>query len=109
MFVSIGDFLNLKGFLVESLESRRSSENHKPQKIARKVDFSEATPARKDYIHTFLLLELISPQITFQLQENIVWELIPRKLHITYSFVIQRITWKNCLGIIFLENLISVT
>ena len=26
-----------------------------------------------------------------------------------YSFAIQRITWKNCLGILFLENLISVT
>ena len=36
-------------------------------------------------------------------------ELISRKLHITYSFAIQRITCKNCLGIIFLENLISAT
>ena len=26
-----------------------------------------------------------------------------------YSFVIQRITWKNVLGFIFLENLLSVT
>ena len=26
-----------------------------------------------------------------------------------YSFAIQRITWKNALGIVFLENLISVT
>ena len=32
-----------------------------------------------------------------------------RKLHITYSFAIQRITWKKCLGMNFLENLISVT
>ena len=30
-------------------------------------------------------------------------------MHYTYSFVIQRITWKNYLRIIFLENLISVT
>ena len=49
--------------------------------------------------------------MTFQseLQENIFRELISPKLHITYSFVIQRITWKNCLEIIFLENLTSVT
>ena len=31
---------------------------------------------------------------------NIYRELISRKLHITFSFVIQRITWKNCLEII---------
>ena len=36
-------------------------------------------------------------------------ELISRKLHITCSFVIQSITWKSCFGIIFLENVISVT
>ena len=35
--------------------------------------------------------------------------LIARKLHITCSFAIQRITWKICLGIIFLENLFSAT
>ena len=40
---------------------------------------------------------------------NIFRELISRILHITYSFVIQRITWKSVLGIVFLENLISVT
>ena len=38
---------------------------------------------------------------------NICRELISRKLHITYSFVIQRIAWKIVFGIIFLENLIS--
>ena len=32
----------------------------------------------------------------------------PKKLHYTYSFVIQRITWKNVLGIIYLENFLSV-
>ena len=47
--------------------------------------------------------------MTFQFQENIFLEFISRKLHITYSFVIQRITWKDSLGIIFLENRISVT
>ena len=36
-------------------------------------------------------------------------ELISRKLHYTYSFVIRRITWTNCLGTVVLENLISVT
>ena len=40
--------------------------------------------------------------MTFQLQENSFRELISRKLHITYSFVIQRITWKNCFGKYFL-------
>ena len=34
---------------------------------------------------------------------------LEKKLHITYSFVTQRITSKDCLGILFLENLISVT
>ena len=32
-----------------------------------------------------------------------------RKLHHTYSFAIQRTTWKNCLAIIILEIPISVT
>ena len=36
-------------------------------------------------------------------------ESIFRKLHYTCPFVIQRITSKNVLGIIVLENLISVT
>ena len=40
---------------------------------------------------------------------NIVRDLISRKLHIKDSFVIRRITWKNCLGIPFPGNLISVT
>ena len=37
VFVKIG--ILLKGFLVEFLENRRSWEDQKPQKIARKVDF----------------------------------------------------------------------
>ena len=50
-------------------------------------------------LHTqMLVLELISRKITFQLHTNIFLELIPQKLHCTYSFVIQRITCKNCLG-----------
>ena len=61
-------------------------------------------------MHTFLFSELISRKITFQLQDFFFRELISQKLHIPYSsFVIQRITWKIVLGILFLENLISVT
>ena len=71
--------------------------------------FQPYTLARKDYMRKFLFSELISRQITCQLQEYIFRELISWKLHITYPFVIQRITWKNNFGIIFLENLISVT
>ena len=55
---------------------------------------SKDTPARKDYIHNFLFSELFFQKLTCQLQENIY------QLHITYSFVIERITWINCLGII---------
>ena len=51
----------------------------------------------------------MSRKSTVQSQESIFRELISPKLHITYSFVIQRITFKNVLEIIFLENLISVT
>ena len=54
----------------------------------------EYTLARKDYIHKFLFLELISRKITFQLQEYIFLELTSRKLHYTHSSVIQRIIWK---------------
>ena len=91
------------------LESRQSNKN-----LLRLVlSAGTCTPARKYYIHKFLFSELISRKNkkkgTFQLQENIFWALISRKLHITYSFVIQRITWKNCLGINFGENLISAT
>ena len=49
------------------------------------------------------------PQNYISVTRNIFREFISRKLHIKYSFVILRITWKNCLVIIFLENLISVT
>ena len=42
VFVKIGDFIKFKGFLVEILESSCDPEKiKKPQKIARKVDFSE--------------------------------------------------------------------
>ena len=57
----------------------------------------------------FLFSEFISRKITFQLYKHIFLGLISRKLHYTYSFVIQRITCKNCLGIMFLEDHVSVT
>ena len=44
-----------------------------------------------------------------QLRKHSFLELISRKLHYMYLFVIQRITWKECLEIIFLTSLISVT
>ena len=47
-------------------------------------------------------------KITFQLPKNILLEVTSRKSHYTYSFATQRTTWKHCLGIIVLENLISV-
>ena len=63
---------------------------------------------RPEILHTYILLsEFISRRITFQLQEYILQELISRKLHITYSFVIQRITWKGCLGIMFSKYVIT--
>ena len=48
------------------------------------------------------------PKKYIEVTRNIFREFISWKLHITYSFVIQRTTWNNFLGIIFLENLISV-
>ena len=44
------------------------------------------TPARKDYIHKFLLSELISCNLTYQLHVNIFLELISRKntLHVFF-------------------------
>ena len=50
------------------------------------------TPARQNYIHKIVFSELISWWITYRLHKHILLELISRKLHYTYSFVIQRIT-----------------
>ena len=55
------------------------------------------TPARKDDIHFFGRLHL-----NFQLHKHIFLELISPKLHYTYSFVIQRITWKEIVLELFL-------
>ena len=68
-----------------------------------------AVLARKYYIHKFCFQNSFPEKLHLKLQGNIFRELIAQKLHITYSFVIQRITWITCLGIIFSENLISVT
>ena len=51
-FVKIGDFIKFKGFLVEFLENRRSWEKQNPQKIARKVDFSEPRLYNAPSLHT---------------------------------------------------------
>ena len=67
------------------------------------------TPARKDYIHIFLGLEFVSWKITFQLHKHIFSGNNFPKITLHVSIVIQTITCKNCLGIIFLENLTSVT
>ena len=64
----------------------------------RKHILSEYTLARKDYIHKVLFSESISRKKYISVTRNSFWELISRKLHITYSFVIQRITWKKCFG-----------
>ena len=39
VFVKIGDFIKFKGFLVEFLEKRRSSENQKPPENRQKCGF----------------------------------------------------------------------
>ena len=77
-----------------------------PRKVPRTPQLHSS---QKRFIHRLMFSELISRKFTFQLQEDIDRGSISRKLHITYSFVIQRITWKTCLGITFLENLILVT
>ena len=59
------------------------------------------TPARKDYLHTFLFSELMSRKFTLQLRKYILQEVISRKEHVTYSFVLQRSAWRNGIGIIF--------
>ena len=66
---------------------------------ARKV--TTLRPENITYINFCLRINFPKKK-SFQLQE--IFSLIKiRKLHITYSFVIQRITWKNSFGIIFSE------
>ena len=63
-----------------------------------------------EILHTsIIVLDFLSRKFAFQLHKNILLELISRKLHSTYSFATLRITWKQCWGIIFLENRVSVT
>ena len=52
MFVKIGDFNKFKGFLVEFLQNRRSSENQKPQKIAKKWIFLSLAFCNAPSLHT---------------------------------------------------------
>ena len=65
-------------------------------------------PATKDYIHNFVS-GIKFPQKYVSVTRDIFLEWTSRKFHYMYSFVIQRITWKHYLGIIFFEILISVT
>ena len=61
-------------------------------------------------LHTyFLFLELVFRKKIHFSYKKWFTGINFQKSHITYSFAIQRIAWKNCLGIMFLENLISVT
>ena len=58
----------------------------------------------KDYIHKCLFWELDFPKkLHFGYKTNTFLELISWKLHYTYSFAIQRITWTNVMGI-FLQK-----
>ena len=59
------------------------------------------TLARKYYIHHFLFSISFPESLHFRYKNTLFWggKLISRKLHIKYSFVIQKFTWKNCLGI----------
>ena len=54
MFVKIGDFIKFKGFLVEFLQTqnRRSSENQKPQKIAKERTFLSLAFYNASGLHT---------------------------------------------------------
>ena len=68
-----------------------------------------------DFVFGFNVLK----NYTLQLHKSVFLELISRKLHYLHLLVIQRSTSKNrwelflgkshCLGIVFLENLVSVT
>ena len=45
--------------------------------------------------------------MSLQLHKNSVLDLISWKSHHTYSFVIQKIMWKNCLGITIAAKIIT--
>ena len=61
-------------------------------------DIPGAPESLKKYLCS-ILVPYNFPKNYISVARNIYWELISRNLHITYSFVIQRITWKNCFGI----------
>ena len=50
---------------------------------------------------TYILVLYQLPNFTFQLHKHISLEVVSRKLHIMYSFVIQKVACKICLGSIF--------
>ena len=56
MFVKIDDFIELKGFLVEFIESRRSSENQKPPENRKKSGLFWASPFTMHPVCTLLIL-----------------------------------------------------
>ena len=103
----LGDFHRIPERSAKSSADKMYRACEQKDQILKKIRTLHSS--QKDYIHNFLFSELISPIITFQLQENIFWELISPKLHITYLFVIQRITWKSYLELFLGKNLISVT
>ena len=68
------------------------------------------TLARKYYIHIFLFMELLSPQITFQLQkENSFSGVNVPKITLRVFVCDSENYMEKCFGDYFLENRISVT
>ena len=90
----------------KSLAKSPQSAKQLPVKLSSLV--SEYTLARKYYIHKFCF-RINFPKTYISVTRNYLSGINFQKLHITYSLVIQTITWKQFLGNIFLEDLISVT
>ena len=111
-----GSFLSSEHLKSMEKTGQMRHKMHGRSKKQKKKKKAGKSPQKKDLhssqkrLHTeFVLGELVSWKATFQLQENIYLKFISPKLHYTYSFLIQRITWKICFGTIVSENLISVT
>ena len=79
------------------------------ERLTQEPAFWTYTPARKVDIHKCLFPETVSRKTNYISVTQHFLGLTPRKLHYMYSFVIQRIMWNNYLGIVVLDNLISVT
>ena len=56
VFVKIGDFIKFKDFLVEFLESKRSSENQNPPENRQKSGLFWASPFTMQLVCTLLIL-----------------------------------------------------